>query len=93
MTTIERDTRRSAFGVLTRRATFLFVSLLLLLAAALASSLSAIVKRFRFGFSHETARQAVHANLPALDALVSVAERADRLLGRSGPAHLLLGLA
>jgi predicted metal-binding membrane protein len=33
MTTLQRDTPRSAFGVLTRRATFLFVSLLLLLAA------------------------------------------------------------
>jgi Transposase DDE domain len=36
----------------------------LLLAAALASSLSAVVKRFRFGFCHETARQALAANLP-----------------------------
>jgi hypothetical protein len=36
----------------------------LLLVAALRSSLSAIVRRFRFGFSHETARQAVAANLP-----------------------------
>lgn len=41
----------------------------LLLAAALASSLSAVVKRFAFGFSHETARKAVDANLPALDEL------------------------
>src|SRR5262245_30278537 len=37
---------------------------LLLLVAALRSSLSAVVRRFRFGFSHETARQAVAANLP-----------------------------
>jgi hypothetical protein len=37
---------------------------LLLLVAALRSSLSAIVRRFRFGFSHESARQAVAANLP-----------------------------
>jgi hypothetical protein len=37
---------------------------LLLLTAALVSSLSAVVRRFAFGFSHETARQAVHANLP-----------------------------
>jgi hypothetical protein len=37
---------------------------LLLLVAALRSSLSAIVRRFRFGFSHESARQAVRANLP-----------------------------
>lgn len=35
----------------------------LLLVAALRSSLSAVVRRFRFGFSHETARQAVNANL------------------------------
>lgn len=41
----------------------------LLLAAALASSLSAVVKRFCFGFSHETARKAVDDNLPDLDAL------------------------
>src|SRR5947209_3742905 len=37
---------------------------LLLLAAALRASLAAVVGRFRFGFSHETARQAVAANLP-----------------------------
>jgi hypothetical protein len=42
---------------------------LLLLAAALASSLSAAVRRFRFGFSHETARKAVGANLPDLASL------------------------
>src|SRR5436309_6775240 len=36
----------------------------LLLVAALRGSLSAVVRRFRFGFSHETARQAVGANLP-----------------------------
>lgn len=42
---------------------------LLLLAGCLASSLSAVVKRFRFGFSHETARRAVHANLTDLDTL------------------------
>jgi hypothetical protein len=42
---------------------------LLLLVAALRSSLSAIVRRFRFGFSHETARQAVAANLPGLEEL------------------------
>lgn len=42
---------------------------LLLLVAALRSSLSAVVRRFRFGFSHETARQAVNANLPGLDRL------------------------
>jgi hypothetical protein len=42
---------------------------LLLLAASLLSSLSAVVKRFRFGFSHETARKAIAANLPDLDQL------------------------
>jgi hypothetical protein len=31
---------------------------------ATASSLFACVRRFRFGFSHESARQAVNANLP-----------------------------
>jgi hypothetical protein len=42
---------------------------LLLLAASLVSSLSAVVRRFRFGFSHETARKAVDANLPGLGTL------------------------
>jgi hypothetical protein len=42
---------------------------LLLLVAALRSSLSAVARRFRFGFSHETARQAVAANLPGQDEL------------------------
>jgi Transposase DDE domain len=42
---------------------------LLLLVAALRSSLSAIVRRFRFGFCHETARKAVAANLPGQDEL------------------------
>lgn len=41
----------------------------ILLAAALGSSLSAIVKRFAFGFSHETARKALDTNLPDLDSL------------------------
>jgi len=44
---------------------------LLLLLAALRSSLSAVVRRFRFGFSHETARQAVQANLPDRDTLTT----------------------
>lgn len=38
---------------------------LLLLAAALGSSLSRVARRFGLGFSHETARRAVAANLPA----------------------------
>jgi Transposase DDE domain len=42
---------------------------LLLLAAALRSSLSAVCRRFRFGFSHEAARQAVAANLPEAEPL------------------------
>lgn len=41
----------------------------LLLAAALVSSLSAVVRRFRFGFSHETARKAIDSNLPDLHTL------------------------
>jgi hypothetical protein len=42
---------------------------LLLLVASLRSSLSAVVRRFRFGFSHETARKAVAANMPSVGAL------------------------
>jgi hypothetical protein len=42
---------------------------LLVLVATLRSSLSAIVRRFRLGFCHETARQAVAANLPDLQRL------------------------
>ena len=48
---------------------------LLLLTAALRSSLSAVARRFAFGFSHETARRALGANLPPVDAL------ADGLVG------------
>jgi hypothetical protein len=44
---------------------------LLLLAAAVRRSLSAIADRFAFGFGRETARKAVAANLPALDALTA----------------------
>jgi hypothetical protein len=43
---------------------------LLLLMAATTASLFATVRRF-FPFSHETARQAVQANLPAIDRLVA----------------------
>jgi hypothetical protein len=42
---------------------------LLLLMASATASLFATVRRF-FGFSHETARRAVHANLPTMDRLV-----------------------
>jgi hypothetical protein len=41
----------------------------LLLVAALRLSLSWVVRRHRFGFSHETARQAVKANLPEVGKL------------------------
>ncbi len=58
----------------------------LLLVAALRSSLYAVVRRFRFGFSHESARQALRANLPdlarlqqgLLDALYAFAARTLR---------------
>jgi len=48
---------------------------LLLLMAATARTLSAVVRR-RFPFSHETARQAVRANLPGLDPLTAALVRA-----------------
>jgi hypothetical protein len=54
-----------------RRVTVGRVLDLLLLAASLGSSLSALVRRFGFGFSHETARKAVAANLPAGDLLTA----------------------
>jgi hypothetical protein len=56
----------------------------LLLAAVLLSSLSAVVKRFGFGFSHETARQAVAANLPGLDGLTKGLLGALYLFGSRG---------
>lgn len=49
-----------------RRVTVTRLLDLLVLVAAVRSSLSALLRRFRFGFSHETARQAVAANLPDL---------------------------
>jgi hypothetical protein len=56
---------------------------LLLLVAALRGSLSAIVRRFRFGFSHETARQAVRANLPDTPTLTGrLVSSLQRLGGR-----------
>jgi hypothetical protein len=54
----------------------------LLLVAALRSSLSAVVKRFRFGFSHETARKAVDANLPTVSNLTTRLVAALHQLGR-----------
>jgi hypothetical protein len=56
----------------------------LLLAATLLSSLSAVVKRFAFGFSHETARQAVAANLPGLPELTNGLLDALYLFGSRG---------
>src|SRR5438270_7276094 len=50
---------------------------ILLLVAALRSSLSAVVRRFGLGCCHETARQALLANLPT---------------GSDGPASLAKGL-
>jgi hypothetical protein len=56
---------------------------LLLLVAALRSSLSAVARRFRLGFSHETARKAVRANLPGVSALTTALVGAlHRLSGR-----------
>ena len=56
---------------------------LLLLVAALRSSLSAVVRRFAFGFSHETARQATRANLPDVAGLtVALVGALHRLGGR-----------
>src|SRR6266702_3701554 len=56
---------------------------LLLLVAALRSSLSAVVRRFRFGFSHETARKAVNADLPDCVTLTPLVVGAlHRLRGR-----------
>jgi hypothetical protein len=55
---------------------------LLLLVAALRSSLSAVARRFRFGFSHETARKAIRANLP--DAATLTARLVNALVGLGG---------
>jgi Transposase DDE domain len=60
----------------------------LLLVAALRSSLAAVVRRFRFGFSHETARQAVVANLPGPDQLTRGLVQALHLFGRRGRRRL-----
>jgi hypothetical protein len=57
-----------AFG---RRVTVAHLLDLLLLVAALRSSLSAVARFFRFDFSHETARQVVAANLPDLATLTA----------------------
>ena len=67
-TALQRALPWAGYG---RRVTALRLLDLLLLLAALRASLSAVVRRFRFGFSHETARQAVRANLPDLDRLTA----------------------
>src|SRR5665213_1437269 len=54
---------------------------LVLIVAVLRSSLSAIVKRFRFGFSHETARKAIASTLPGLDPLTDGLVDALHLFG------------
>lgn len=54
------------FGESVKAATLLE---LVLLTAALCRTVSAIVRRFKFGFSHETARKALDANLPPLETL------------------------
>jgi Transposase DDE domain len=62
---------------------------LLLLVAALRSSLSAVARRFRFGFSHETARQAVAANLPSQAELTAgLVEALHFCRGRGGRQRL-----
>jgi hypothetical protein len=55
---------------------------LLLLIAAWRSSLAAVVRACRFGFSHETARKAIAANLPAPDALPAALGDGLHRLGR-----------
>ena len=52
-----------------RRVTVRCLIDLLLLVASLRSSLSAVARLFGFGFSPETARKALHANLPEVPAL------------------------
>src|SRR5437870_3158651 len=51
---------------------------LILLVAAVRSSLAAIVDRCHFGFSHETARRALQANWPSPDALADGASLRHR---------------
>ena len=89
--TVRSTARQALRTVLTWRAYGRLVTVgklldVLLLAASLVSSLAAVVRRFAFGFSHETARQAVNANLPErteltnglLDALYLFGTRALR---------------
>jgi hypothetical protein len=52
-----------------RRVTVHLLLDVVLLTAALGSSLWAVVRRYAFGFSHETARQALDDNLPAAEQL------------------------
>jgi hypothetical protein len=79
-----------------RRVTVVRLLDLLVLVAALRSSLSATLRRFPFGFGHQSARQAGAANLPAQatrqqgrrDALATVGSR--RLRKRRG--HVAIDL-
>lgn len=67
-----------------RKASANSVCKLLLMAAAMCYSLSYVVKRFRFGYSHETARQAVYDNLPDLPTLTDgLVDALFRFLPRS----------
>lgn len=57
---------------------------LLLLVAALRSSLAAVARRFAFGFSHETARKALRTNLPDLETLTAgLADALHQVGGRA----------
>jgi Transposase DDE domain len=77
-TLTSRDVRETAEKVLARAVPLKGYGLkvsahdlveVLLLVAALTSSLSAVVRRFAFGFSHETARKALNDNLSDVDKL------------------------
>jgi hypothetical protein len=69
-----------------RRATAPQLRRLLLTIAALGVSLSGAVKRFRFPFSHETARQALRQQLPDAD---SLQDQLGRALGMLLPRRTL----
>jgi hypothetical protein len=67
---------------------------LILLTAALGSSLWAVVRRFAFGFCHETARRALEANLPdpepLADGLVDALHRLMPRVLRRRPKDIAL---
>jgi hypothetical protein len=58
---------------------------ILILVAVMRSSLSGVVKRYDFGFSHETARTALHANLESIE---EVTDRIVKALHEYLPAKL-----